>query len=146
MGILKIFVDVFSPQIEFFGSNVQPWNQFSGSSSVHKPVQRFQFSGSSSCGSSSQTSSSGSASEGEEEEEEEGTYRSVNEYNGLCVGMELGGGQVCEIWPGIDKFTIEVRTRTGTEIKHHRISKSAATMLEQKLADIKMRPTLDKMD
>ena len=88
----------------------------------------------------------------DEEEEEEGVderFRTVGSYNGLRVGMPLDGGQVCEIYPGLDKFTVEVKTSSGAETRHHVVSKMAAKMIEKQAAEdwnIKLRQTLDQLD
>lgn len=65
-----------------------------------------------------------------EDDEEEPKYRLVDSYDGLQVGMELGRGRVLEIYPGLDKFTVQIDTRDGgVEIRHHKISVAGPKML-----------------
>eukprot|EP00929_Paragymnodinium_shiwhaense_P120348 TRINITY_DN92288_c0_g1_i1.p1 TRINITY_DN92288_c0_g1~~TRINITY_DN92288_c0_g1_i1.p1 ORF type:complete len:418 (-),score=74.70 TRINITY_DN92288_c0_g1_i1:88-1269(-) len=87
----------------------------------------------------------------DDESEVDDEHKTAECFEGLRVGMRLGEGRVSEIFPGIDKFTVEVATVSGgVEIRHHTISKFAVKMVDAQAAAMVMesvRPLiLDDMD
>jgi len=58
------------------------------------------------------------------------TYKPVQSFQGLHVGMPFGAGNVSEIFPAIDRFTVAVVSSGTTEILHHSISRDARQMIE----------------
>jgi hypothetical protein len=51
--------------------------------------------------------------------EDEFLHRVVSQHNSLAVGMTMRGGKVQEIFPGLDRFTVAVRTTDGgCQIEH----------------------------
>eukprot|EP00929_Paragymnodinium_shiwhaense_P052264 TRINITY_DN26188_c0_g1_i1.p1 TRINITY_DN26188_c0_g1~~TRINITY_DN26188_c0_g1_i1.p1 ORF type:complete len:391 (+),score=72.03 TRINITY_DN26188_c0_g1_i1:28-1173(+) len=57
------------------------------------------------------------------DDEADPEYRCVDSFSGLSVGMPWKGGHIAEIYPGLDKFTVQYNAHGGTSIEHLSISK-----------------------